>query len=144
MKKLFLVALATIGMLATITFSIEAYAQEIGGAGSVDDYVNRSLWIGSGTNPDVYSGIDVKRNPPHGVTAISTRVRAAGNWSSWKTRGGLRETVNLAHGNVRWSPKHGANRNSLVTGEYSYVVNTGHVNLRQWRYTPRMTHQLNR
>ena len=74
---------------------------------------------------------------------ISTRVNSSGGngWSSWRTNGSLNGTVNIAPGNIRWSPTHGANRNSLVVGAFEFVANR---TFRQWERAPQMSHQLRR
>ena len=136
MKKLVLGVMLLLVMLGTVV-----YASEIGENFSASPHVERDLWIGSGANPNVYSGIRVRWNAPNGVAAISTRVNAGGNWSAWQTRGSRTSNVNLASDSWLWSPRMVANRNSLVIGNFEYVRNLS-SQIRMWVSLPQMTFQL--
>jgi len=127
-KKLLFVVLALTMMGGAATY---VHGQRVTANVRLSPYVYRHFWIPSQTTPNVQSGIEVRPNLNFGIVEIRTRVRASGaggviNWSNWGTRGGINNTVNIPSGNhVTWSPNHGANCNSSLTGEYQFTRNTG-------------------
>ena len=144
-KKFLLVVLALVSFISASTF---VYAQQINGADHNRPYIRTHFWIPAGiAAPNVQSGISIRPNLNIGIVGIRTRVstnNAGGlmTWSSWSTRGNAGATVNLASGNVLWSPLRGANCNSTITGEFQFVRNTAGVH--RWQSAPNASAALSR
>lgn len=146
MKKILKILIVAVFVLVGI--GTVAYAQTDEPFAPANPFVNGRLLIGAGTNPNVQAGIAINNNAPAGVAALRVRVRSSGtgvgftDWENATARGSQFGSVNLAANDLLWTPLRGANRDSLVTGQFRFVSTTSA--LRPWQQTADVTFQLRR